>query len=200
MSESENNSNNSSGFNLVLFILNIVVIANSKREIYQDLGTESYYNFILCMLIISCLGLGFNILTCFGVCLSLGVNREKAKSSGCLIVVPVLLVLLVVGVILAIYYFMGVIWDEHPTYSVLFYKQYWSELLTKFSRLPTGVKVEKRWAYSMAEILVRIYSFIMIMFTIFIAPVLACLGVVAVCNKKSDNSNSVFAGNTAGTL
>lgn len=164
---------NNSILPLFLLIFSLIVITNTEKEGFVQLGHPAYYNYILYTLITICLILILNWLTYYGVvldCLSYSyeascVSRLKRGF------------LFVGGLcwVIASYYFMGRIWYEDPTHSLPFYPEYWLDSTMNFSICP--IYIDNKWSYVMADILVRIYSIIVILLTIFMWPIFCMVGI-----------------------
>ena len=188
----ESDSNNSKGGTLslpfILFILNIVVIANTSRNNFKSLGHELYYDFELFNLVIIGVFFAYFIIYTIGQ-VAAATNENKT------LIFILNIGMLVVGLsyIVTTLYYMGSIWHEDPKHSILYYEEYWKESVMDFrclntTQLNTNLTqslrngnvcrvYDKKWAYIMSDVVVRIYSFILIiLFSIVLPIIVCCLG------------------------
>lgn len=180
--------------NLVLFILNIVVITNTDPEVFDILGHKTYYDFILFLLVVTSVFLVLAFLSCCGVL----VNINNSLENNCLIkLIQLISIISIVATIISLYYFMGCVWHQDSTHSVLFYADFWKELAMNFSgHAQLKHREVAKWAYVMSDILVRIYSTLVIIFTIFLVPIM-CLARVFINleNELPLASDGQYVGN-----
>lgn len=185
--ESSDNQNSNPIVPLGLCICSIVVLANTTSEDFESLDMKEYYNFLLFTLI----ALAYLFVSiCAGGCgMFLCIDNVRAPA-----ILNVIMIVSSVLILLCTYGFMGHIWAKHPHYSVMFYKQYWTEALAVCK---DSCHIKKIWPYVMADVVVRIYSTLLIFFTVVGVPILTCFGGAYMCTK---NEESPLADNFVSTL
>lgn len=172
MIRQERNNNKVSYIPLILFICNVLVLTNTNRDYFRQMGKLEYYTFnqysIWCNigLFIETVILGW-----YGW-LTIIRNREgmetKIKRVYGLCLVGILLCLVITYSVLA------PIWTTDPTHSLPFYNNYWADSVMDFDKLENttttiylrgGIShhdiVDKKWAYILADIIVRFWGIIM---------------------------------------
>lgn len=187
--ESGKSSKSNSIIPLVLFILNIIVITNTQKEVFHQLGHDSYYNYILFSLIYTYVVIGVSFLTWGGVIFLATSNTEQYNYPYKIQVLFFIMGCIIIG---GNYYFMGKVWYDNPQYSLLFYNKFWSE-----GALP-NLSLSNKWAYVMSDILIRIYSTIILLFTMIGIPVLCCVAsVMGIRKKKEETPNITYFGTSS---
>ena len=164
LSNESNQSKNNSFYPIIIVVCNIVVLANTKLEVFKELGHASYWNFI----VFSLVSIGWIYLMMIVTCL-LGCQLREDNADCITNLIKILFYVSLFAFLWLTYYFMGEIWHEDPHHTVLFYQDYWTETTLDLSG------VEKGWAYTMTEVLIRIYSFILLFITMVIFPLLSCM-------------------------
>ena len=175
----------------IIFILllgNGLVLANTDKHVFTLLGKTDYYLFNqYCFW--STIGLFIEtiILGWYGW-LSIIRNRYDIH-----ITQKRMYILCLLGMIICLsinYTYLGKIWDSDPTHSLPFYNNFWSDGVIDFSSLQhnnvnnttvlrggnhtTNVS-NKKWAYILADILVRVWSII-----IMALPMLLLISILAI--------------------
>lgn len=172
MSETNTNTSSSSSSNsfwgLAFLVCNIIVLANTERDVFQQLNHVSYYDFIVFSLVLICYSYIYLIVLC---CCSASINDNN---SNCVIYFTQLFSgLSFLGLLICTYTFMGKVWHEDPNHSVLFYREYWSK-----EAMSNLKHIDNAPFYTMTDVLIRIYSFITILFTIALVPLGCCFGLM----------------------
>lgn len=196
MSSQENGDKNGSlSLPFVLFILNIVVIANTTKDNFNTLGYSLYYDFQLFNLIIIGVFFGYYIIYMIG---QVKVVTDENKKLSLLLNIG--MISLIASYMIVTLYYMGEIWHQDPRHSIFFYPEYWKESVMDFSclnvtQLNTTLNnhlrkgqvcrvYDKKWAYIMSDVVIRIYSFIIMMILSIVLPIIVCcLGIVKVISK-----------------
>lgn len=171
MSDDANSSPSSAGtvVSTALFICSIIVLANVDPNEYNQIRHIAYYNFIL---MLPCLLAGGAVLMC---CIT-----TASMSSGNINWTAFYLLFLSLFVIILT--FMGMVWHNDPTHSIIFYKEFWTENALVFETTP-----KHAWAYVMGDVIIRIESAT----TMFLCVVMgigalgACCGVVYKCRDSN---------------
>lgn len=180
-------SNNSGPFPTILFICNIIVIANTKQSVFEDLDHGSYYNLILFSLIATGILTGLSLVSCCGVLVSI----SQENNTCCLGFIQLATMVIALALLIGYYYYIGVIWHDDPSHSVLFYGDFWTNPALDFNHHGHHHghhhSIDHKWAYVMTDVLVRIYSTILLFFTIIGLPLLACFGGLVSCFKQDDD-------------
>jgi hypothetical protein len=154
----------------ILFIINSIVIYNTTYHNFGLLNKIDYYNIILYLLC-------FSILTPIISILNKLSFLKSRKQKYQLFIFSYILVN-----ILLIYCFIGIIWDKDPRHTILFYPQYWNKLAIDFpNNLNNKIvypEIKKQWAYVMADIIIRCYSFIILVSTMIICPIICLITII----------------------
>jgi hypothetical protein len=210
-SNDSNDSNNTNGGTLslpfILFILNIVVISNTSRDTFKTLGYTLYYDFelfnLIIIAVISLYGIGYCVV---GVTVPFTVPTIQD--------VMICLGIIMTSWIIGTLYYMGSIWHEDPKHSILFYEEYWKESVMDFSCFNstqlnatlqpylrngnTCPLYDKKWAYIMSDVIIRIYSFFLIMIFSIILPIICCgcicFKMLSIC-KSTDIDTTIIPNN-----
>ena len=174
MSDDDNKSKTyASGLSSVLLICSIIVLANVDPQEYKMIHKESYYNYIL---MIPCLIAGI----LGSVCLSLCLVCRKGE------LYTIYVIIVCVGALAISYSFMGMVWYNDPKHSMLINKEFWTETAIKFN-----IKPEKYWAYIMSDVVIKIYSALLMVLAVLIPCIGLCAGCFAACIGKEDNSFNI---------
>lgn len=179
-------SNNSGPISFILFICTIIVIANTKQSVFEDLDHDSYYNLILFSLIATGILTGLSLVSCCGVLVSI-----SQENNTCLSFIQLATMVIALALLIGYYYYIGVIWHDDPSHSVLFYGDFWTTPALDFNHHGHHHghhhSIDQKWAYVMTDVLVRIYSTILLFFTIIGLPLLVCFGGLVSCVKQDDD-------------
>lgn len=187
MMNDSDDSNTSTGcapcIQFIMFILNVVVITNTDIDTFQDLGHKLFYQFQLFNLIMLAVLFGYLIVWTLG--------NIYAIKHGSTITPKILNIgygMMFVTWMVIILYYMGSIWHDDPRHSIMFYNEYWTESAINFNCLnvtqlnasiPTSLRngnvckvYDKKWAYIMSDVVIRIYSFILMCIFSIILPII----------------------------
>ena len=170
MSEEAKSNNQILGPNTVLFILSIVVVANVDEKEFHDLDYQTYY-YLIAMILYSTVAIYIGTIV---LCLTITCSDNK-----CCNIIQVIMGILPVLFLILMFVFMGMIWHHDPKHSILFYKEYWSEWAFKVSNV-NG----KETFYYMTDVLIRIYSFAMMVLSIILPCILCAFGGITIFSKK----------------
>ena len=172
--ESSSSSSSSSCSSFIGLVLSIIILANASHEEFSQLGITCYYNFILFIPI----SIGATLLlTVLSSCL-LGSNPQLLEShSSCLRLMGGIWL---VSLLITLYTLIGIIWYQDPHHSVIFYKEFWSELVVDKS-------VNNAWVFIMADIIVRLASSIVIFITMLMLPIMCIFKVIFTHEKTINN-------------
>lgn len=191
-SSDESNKSNGGALSLpfVLFILNIVVIANTSRDDFKALGHELYYQFEFFNLVGLVVFFAYFIIYICGQAGAAATENQRLS-----LILNIGMGVLIVSLITTTLYYMGSIWHGDPNHSILYYPEYWKESVMDFSChnttdvVKTDCRVyDKKWAYVMSDVVVRIYSFLfMILFSIVLPIIVCCFGGFKLMMKKQDS-------------
>jgi hypothetical protein len=152
------------GLNYIIFILALLIVANTKKNIWLALHYENYYYFIVLILLASCMLI---ISTCITLTNILSVKSSYRKIYNAIFTVMSQLLLVL------FYVFIGMIWYHHPKYTIIFFKEFWTEGLFY-------VVANKTNYYYIGDIMIRIYS--TILFLLLLCRFLPCAIVYTICN------------------
>ena len=174
MSEENQSQSSQLGFNFVIFILAIVVVANTDKDEWHALDYQTYYNFMILTLFASCMAI-------FTICItgSGAVYSEHTFGKICMTLGVVLSFL----VLLVFYLFICMIWHHDPNHTILFYKEFWSEFSFK-------VSVDKKVYYYIGDVLIRIYSTALLIL-LFIIPCILCIACAEMKHKGTRTTPSI---------
>ena len=182
----ENNTDNSSNrylISILLLICNIIILANTKQDEFLQLGMDDYFNFILFVI---CSIIFIIVLICSLTCgFTLCLNPERyTPLMECIIYGSLFLLLIVM------YVFMGKIWQRYPQYSLIFNREYWSQTIVQ---CPNPCTINKLWPYFMTDIVVRIYSGLLMLFTIIGIPLYICFGTcLAMIGNENTDTRHIY--------
>ena len=187
MSESDTNNTNVfyMSFLFIIFILNLVVITNTSRPNFKSLGHELYYDFELFNLV------SIGVLVVCHIVYTVGITFTVTHFNKKLINrLTIDFILLYLCLIVTNLYYMGSIWHDDPNHSIFVYEEYWKESVMDFSCLnSTHVNInltqslrnvnicrvyDKKWVYVMSDVIVRIYSFGLILIFSILLPIIVC--------------------------
>ena len=158
--------------NVVIFILNIVILANVEREELVSCVADggAYYDLHLATVI------GASVLMSLSIvagCCAVGTSEDHAAATGTVVVVA--WVLSVVG-LLAVCALVVRLWALDPHHTVMFHEAHWTSAPI-LARCPPATKRTKEWALVMSQIVVRIMSAGVLL----LAAVLGCTGCGGCC-------------------
>jgi hypothetical protein len=186
MTIQERKSNTVSYIPLILFVCNVLVLTNTNINYFRQMGKLDYYTFhqysIWCSigLFIETMILGW-----YGW-LSIIQNRDglelKIKRVYCCCFAGMLICLIITYSVLA------PIWNSDPTHSLPFYNNFWSDSVMDVSKITNntidsqlrGGNVtyninDKKWAYILADIIVRFWGIIMMVLPITLVVITICM-------------------------
>jgi hypothetical protein len=207
--DDSNDSKNSaaSGWCFVLVVLNIVIVVHTTRDLFSQIFPsphgEWFYVFHEYML--GCAGAvwGSLLLASWLSCCAFMSDRDPSS----LMMLP--LVALLVTVILQ-YWQMGRLWHTYPKHLIFFYSEYWTESLCHFSdalpslphnmtmllntsgkiiaerRLEETLATVSHWPYVMSDVVVRFYSFALMILPVILGASLSCVGSATACGWLCD--------------
>ena len=200
MSEEKKNNNWSTYLNIPLLIANFVIIANTKRDTFDQLGLLDYYHYLIFVLVLTGVITLLPFLVCCGIC-CVGLVSSDEPSSQCEQMITRLTIFVCLIIIGLNYWLMGLVWHAHPEYSVIFYNRFWSESVIPS---PPNVVLEKHWAYLMADIVIRCYSLLVVVFTIIGVPILVYFGglvkIINCINSSNQADDYLIPRNFGSTL
>lgn len=169
--QSQSSQSSQLGLNFVIFILAILIVANTEKEEWFALDYQTYYYFIVFSLLASSTILFTSCISCTGM---LCVESTCGKIFIAIAMALPFLVLVV------FYVFISMIWHHDPNHTILFFKEFWTEL--SFT-----VVAKKSTYYYMGDVIIRIYS----TFFLILSCILPCvLGVGCAALQKSDELNT----------
>jgi hypothetical protein len=186
MASLERKNNTVSYIPLILFVCNVLVLTNTNRDYFRQMGKLDYYTFnqysIWCSigLFIETMILGW-----YGW-LSIIRNRDgletKIKRVYGLCLVGMLICLII------IYSVLAPIWSDDPTHSLPFYNNFWSDSVMDIKMVTNSTQLSplrggnsnhdiynKQWAYILADIIVRFWGIIMMAIPIVLLITIICM-------------------------
>ena len=175
MSDDNNSSSSSAGsvVSTALFICSIIVLANVDPNEYNQIRHIAYYNFIL---MLPCLLAGAAAAMCCITASSMASGKINWPA----------FYLLFLSFFTISLTFMGMVWHNDPTHSIIFYKEFWTENALVFETPP-----KHAWAYVMGDVIIRIesVSIMIICFVMGLGALGVCCGAVYKC---CDNNPSLI--------
>ena len=167
MSEENQSQSSLLSLNFVIFILAILIVANTEKEEWFALDYQTYYYFIVFSLLASSTIIFTTCIACTGM---LCVESACGKIFIAMATVLPFLVLVV------FYVFICMIWHHDPNHTILFFKEFWTE--ASFI-----VVAKKSTYYYMGDVIIRIYS----TFFLILSCILPCvLGAGCAALKKHE--------------
>jgi len=187
----------------VLLVLNIVILVHTSRDFFSQFFPSPHgdWFYIFHEYMIGCAAAvwGSLLFVAWLACCTVTANRDPSF----LMMLPS--VVIFVTIILQ-YWQMGRLWHTYPKHLIFFYSEYWKENLCHFSdTLPSSLPhnmtmflntsgkiiVERRleetlatishWPYVMSDVVVRFYSFALMILPVILGVTLSCAGSVATC-------------------
>lgn len=140
MSNSDDeNENKNYNWTFVVFVLNVIVLANTTREDFMSVFKENGETYYLCNQITTWGTLAFWVLSLLVSCGLIGREVSGNDNSFCVLCSASILIFcsfayLVVGVV-----FMCIIWSNDPEHTFLGYNKFWTEGATSFTTGPSLV-------------------------------------------------------------
>ena len=165
----------------IVLILNIVIKANTSSETFRHVIPHGEYFSEFHDYMIGCgtAVIVSSIITMWIGCCCLQAGHEKSDFLTYLNFIQI--ITRIISLILT-YWQMGRIWHVLPEFTLFFYNPYWTTGLCEFvqPRLTTSSSVVLsnvvQWPYIMSDIVVRIYSFILVGLPIIMGLVIGCIG------------------------
>jgi len=219
MTEEDEKSETSGGsLCFILLVLNIIIKSNTSPELFSQIIPHGDYFSEFHDYMIGCsAALWLSLLLVMWLsCYSITVNCDPTK----FVLIP--LITMLITTILQ-YWQMGRIWHVAPKHTLFFYNPFWTEGLCNFSQNTTDTlpiqlnetgKVYSsetddisnvvQWPYVMSDVIVRIYSFCLMLIPVIAGILFGCYGSAACCGWLTDkicggnnkNSKKQFTGDT----
>lgn len=177
MSEDDNNNNTKSacGFNILMFILTIIVFTNVNVTLFAsgtcDVSIEfQYIEYTLYASIasmIALIGLIFSILC------------ETIKIPIQFICTSIILASFIIQI-----YCMGDLWHKYPKQYLIFYKPFWNSLRVDC------IDSNKRWAYLMMGVMIKITTGAFMIGLVLFATCGSIVGLFMYCFRDSNPTTS----------
>ena len=176
MSEENQSQSSLLTLNFVIFILAILIVANTEKEEWLALDYQMYYYLIVFSLLASSTMIFTTCMTCTGV---LCVENVCGKI---FIAIATALPFLV----LVIYYvFICMIWHHDPNHTILFFKEFWTE--ASFT-----VVAKKSTYYYIGDVIIRIYSTLFLILSFILPCILGLFGCVGLKKTEVSTTPSVL--------
>ena len=167
MSEENQSQSSQLGLNFVIFILAILIVANTEKEEWFALDYQTYYYFIVFSLLASSMIIFTSCIACTGI---------LCAESACGKIFIAMATILPFLVLVVFYVFICMIWHHDPNHTILFFKEFWTE--ASFT-----VVAKKSIYYYMGDVIIRIYSTLFLI----LSCILPCiLGAGCAALKKSE--------------
>ena len=163
MSKENQSQSSQLTLNFIMFILAILIVANTEKEEWLALDYQIYYYLIVFSLLASSSMIFTTCMTCTGILCVENVLGTMIIS----------IAMFLPFLVLVIYYvFISMIWYHDPNHTILFFKEFWTE--ASFT-----VVAKKSIYYYIGDIIIRIYSTLFLILS-FILPciigVFGCIG------------------------
>lgn len=149
----------------VFLVCNILVLTQIDPKVLHEIDHSCYHDF----LVFSVVALAYFYIMLILIRL-LGSQINENNTVCITNLIKLNYVIFLVSIVISLFYFMDKIWEQDSRHSVLIYRGFWSESAFNMSK-----NISNKWAYTMTDILIRIYSSIVIMFSIIILPLLGYL-------------------------
>ena len=171
MSEENQLQSSQLGLNFVIFILAILIVANTEKEEWLALDYQMYYYFIVFSLVASSMIIFTSCIACTGI---------LCVESACGKIFIAIAMALPFLVLVVFYVFICMIWHHDPNHTILFFKEFWTE--ASFT-----IIAKKSMYYYMGDVIIRIYSTLFLILS-FILP--CTIGIGCAGLQKSDELNT----------
>lgn len=175
MSEENQSQSSQLTLNFVIFILAILVVANTEKDEWFALDYQTYYYFIVFSLFASSIMIFTTCMTCTGV---------LCAENACGKIFIAMAVALPFLVLVVYYVFICMIWHHDPNHTILFFKEFWTE--ASFT-----VVANKSTYYYMGDVIIRIYSTLFLILS-FILPCILVAGCAALKKPEVQTTPSVL--------
>ena len=166
----------------ILLIVNIVIKANTSSEIFPHVIPHGAFFSEFHEYMIGCATaviLSHLITFWIGRC-CMQASREKSDILTDLAFIPIFTSIIT---LILTYWQMGRLWHVLPDYTIFFYNPYWTKGLCDFSQSqltstssPIVLSTIVQWPYILSDIVVRIYSFFLMVFPVAAGTVAGCVG------------------------
>ena len=118
---------------IVMFILNVIVLANTSHQHFIEVFSENGENYYIYNQIATWSTLGLWILT---IIVSCGMIASRVSDNDGIEIFGGLcgsvLVFATVGILVTSIIYMGIIWNNDPDHTLPFYNKFWTEGATAF--------------------------------------------------------------------
>ena len=131
MSESEDNDKNKNGnLTFIIFILNVIVLANTTKDDFMKVFIDNGENYYLYNQISTWGTLAFVIFTILFGCVIIAQSSDN--SSTCAFIGSSILTLASIGLMITSLVFFGIFWYNDPQHTIPVYNKFWTEGATHF--------------------------------------------------------------------
>lgn len=169
---SDNKNETSSFLTFVLFILNIIIFANTNSNDFDTISDKCFYYFHRNMMICGIIMYGLSILlTCFTRVSAMTITNNYFKYT--MLFCQGILVIGILVTVAVQYWQLGILWQKYPEHTIMFYPEFWNEGLSNFNNTTV-----EHWPYVMSDVVVRIDSFCFMSLPIILGFALFCTGSV----------------------
>jgi hypothetical protein len=158
----------------VPFICSIVVLANVSKETVDEIGLTHMYEYILSLLIVSATIIG-SVCLCGGICSCIAA---KTNNDSWIEKVMVMVVFIAIVGLFTILVFLGFTYHYDESYTIIFYKTFWSKFKGDYSG-----DISNIWAYKMMEVLVKLSGGACMIIFVILAIAATCMGSAFLCGK-----------------
>ena len=140
MSNSENDDEKKNyNWTFVIFVLNIIVLANTNREDFMSVFKENGETYYLCNQITTWGTLAFWVLSIFVACGLIGGEVSGSDNTMCILCSASILLFCSLAYLVVAIVFMCIIWSHDPEHTFLGYNKFWTEGATSFTTGPSLV-------------------------------------------------------------
>ena len=176
MSEENQTQSSQLTLNFAIFILAILIVANTEKEEWFALDYQTYYYFIVFSLLASSTMIFTTCMTCTGV-----LCAENACGK-----MFIAIAMALPFIVLVIFYvFICMIWHHDPNHTILFFKKFWTE--ASFT-----VVAKKSTYYYMGDVIIRIYSTVFLILSIILPCILGVFGCAVLKKPEVQTTPSVL--------